>query len=84
MVAVGAAVTMGWLAGRVTAAGPSDIRVVNAVKAGDRSALQKLITPSLTERRSPRGKRRLNSFEIVWDLRDGVDAMPPRWSKRVF
>ena len=43
-VAVGAvAVTMGWLAGRVSAAGASDIRVVNAVKAGDRSTLQKLI-----------------------------------------
>ena len=38
------AVTMGWLAGRVSAAGASDIRVVNAVKAGDRSTLQKLTT----------------------------------------
>ena len=39
LVAVGAvAVTMGWLGGRVSAAGASDIRVVNAVKAGDRGA----------------------------------------------
>lgn len=47
-------------------------------------ALQKLIKPSLTEKEIAAREKEVKSFEIVWDLRDGVDAMPPRWSKRVF